>query len=149
MNRWIRLGVAATLILATSTTVRAGGQGRDVDQQIKEAMNQYYAAMLKPDTTTIENLLADDYIGIHSDGTVNTKAQEMDSFRSGTLKYETHELRDMKIRVYGDAAVVTAALSVKGTIMGKPFSGAVRITRVWVERNGGWKCVVFQATRSS
>jgi len=56
-------------------------------------------------------------------------------------------VRDSKIRVYGDTAVVTSLLFFKGTTSGKPFSGDVRSTRVWVKQKGNWKCVAFQVTR--
>ena len=125
----------------------AWSQGGNADQQIKKLTDQIVAAQLKADTNSYEKLLADDYTAIHGDGTLSTKAQDIENFKSGAVKYETVDMRDSKIRVYGDTAVVTSLLFFKGTTSGKPFSGDVRSTRVWVKQKGNWKCVAFQSTR--
>jgi uncharacterized protein (TIGR02246 family) len=125
----------------------AWSQAGNADQQIKKLTDQIIAAQLKADTNSYEKLLADDYTAIRGDGTLSTKAQEIENFKSGAVKYETADVRNSKIRVYGDTAVVTSLLFFKGTTSGKPFSGDVRSTRVWVKQKGNWKCVAFQVTR--
>ena len=127
----------------------AWSKGGNAEQQIKTVTDEVSVALLKADTTSLEKLLADDYTGIHSDGRLVTKAQEIESVKSSALKYETNEIQDLKIRVYGHTAVATALASLKGTVSGKPFSFTVRSTRVWVKQNGNWMSVAYQATRVS
>ena len=62
-------------------------------------------------------------------------------------KYQNITTREAKIRIYGNTAVVNALASVKTTVNGKPYTGDVRNTRVWVKDRGTWKLVVFQTTR--
>ena len=52
----------------------------------------------------------------------------------------------MVVRVYGDTAVGTAALTSRATNLGEDFSGPYRYTRVWVRRTGHWQAVSYQAT---
>jgi ketosteroid isomerase-like protein len=120
--------------------------GESVEQQIKTLSDQLAQALLKGDTSFFEKYLADDYTGIYASSQPYTKAE---SLKPGALKYESFDVREMKIRVYGDTAVVTSLTSAKGTIRGegKPFSGDYRTTRVWVKQKGGWKLVAFQATQ--
>ena len=125
----------------------AWSQGGNVEQQIKKLTDQVLAAQLKADTNSLEKLLADDYMAIRTYGTLATKAQEIEDLKSGATKFDTVDVHDLKIRVYGDTAVVTALNSYKGTIKGKPFSGDTRTTRVWVKDKGNWKLVAFQSTR--
>jgi len=125
----------------------AWSQAGNADQQIKKLTDQIIAAQLKADTNSYEKLLADDYTAIRGDGTLSTKAQDIENFKSGAVKYERADVRDSKVRVYGDTAVITSLLFFKGTTSGKPFSGDVRSTRIWVKQKGNWKCVAFQATR--
>jgi ketosteroid isomerase-like protein len=127
----------------------AWSQGGSAEQQIKKATDQIITALLKGDPDSYEKLLSDDYIGIRGDGILLTKAQEVESVKSGALKYETNDVRDLKIRVYGDTAVATARVFSKGITNGKPHSGSVRITRVWQKQKGIWKCVSYQVTRVS
>jgi uncharacterized protein (TIGR02246 family) len=131
------------------TAVEQSGKaaGGTVQQEIKALQGQLLQAILKGDTSFLVKYYADDYIAIHGDGKVTTKAQEIENFKSGTTKYDSITVREAKIRPYGDTAVVNALASVQTTVNGKPFSGDVRNTRVWVKQNGEWKVVVFQATR--
>ena len=110
-------------------------------------IDQVTAAMLKADTNSLEKLLADDFTAIHTNGALFTKAQEIESVKSGAIKYETNEIKDLKIRVYGNTAVTTVLTFFKGITNGKPNSGNVRTTRVWVKQMGKWKCVSYQASR--
>jgi ketosteroid isomerase-like protein len=95
----------------------------------------------------LEKHYADDYIPIHGDGTLTTKAQEIENFKTGATKYDSITLREAKIRIYGDTAVVNAWASVKTVVNGRPYSGGVRNTRVWVKSSGSWRRVLFQTTR--
>jgi hypothetical protein len=90
--------------------------------------------------------LADDYVGITPLGQVTTKQETISARRSGQLRYESMNVSDMVVRLYGDTAVVTARADVKGHQLGEDFSGPYRYTRVWVRRNGHWQAVSYQAT---
>jgi ketosteroid isomerase-like protein len=57
------------------------------------------------------------------------------------------ESDDMRVRVYGDSAVVTALTRTKGKFMGQEFSTQERSTDVFVKRDGQWRCVLTQLTR--
>ena len=131
------------------TAAEQTGKSSDgnVEQQISELSDQVIQAQLKDDTSFFEKYLADDAAIIHGDGTVWTKAQEIENLKSGTLKYETIETRERKIRVYGDTAVVTFLIFFKGAVSGKPYSGDLRRTMVWVKQKGNWKTVAYQVTR--
>jgi len=116
-------------------------------QEIKALQGQVLQAILKADTSVMEKLYADDYVAIHGDGVLTTKAQELENFRSGVTKYESITVSEAKIRIYGNTAVVNARASVKTLVDGKPYSGDVRNTRVWVKEGASWRLVVFQTTR--
>ena len=53
---------------------------------------------------------------------------------------------DMKVRVYGNAAVVTGRYTVKEQFKGTDLSGPYRFTDTFIKRAGRWQCV---ATHSS
>jgi ketosteroid isomerase-like protein len=56
------------------------------------------------------------------------------------------ESDDMRIRVYGDSAVVSALTRSKGKFMGQEFSMRERSTDVFVRLEGHWRCVLTQLT---
>ena len=124
----------------------AWSQGGNVEQQIRALADQTAEANLKGDVSFFEEHYANDAVIIHSDGKMSTKAQEIAALKSGAVKYESYDVHDLKIRVDGNTAVVSSLISSKRTVNGKPVSGDVRATRVWIKQKGDWKLVTFQAT---
>ena len=56
------------------------------------------------------------------------------------------EREDMRITVYGDAAVVIGRDNLKGSYNGVSAAGSVRFTHVYVRRDGRWQLVASQGT---
>ena len=119
----------------------------NVEQQIAALSDQFFQAFGKADTGFMEKYFADDFTAIHSDGKLATKAQEIDHIKSSTLKWNSVDVHEKKIRVYGDTAVVVSLATSNGTLAGKPYSGDFRTTQFWVKQKGDWKCAAFQSTR--
>jgi ketosteroid isomerase-like protein len=111
----------------------------DMERQTKDAT-------LHRDADFPTKALADDYVAITPLGQITTKQDALSARRSGQLRYESVNVTDMVIRLYGDTAIVTARAEVKGHQLGEDFSGPYRYTRVWVRRNGHWQTVSYQAT---
>ncbi len=119
------------------------------EQTIREIVDmerQAREASIRRDAEFSERTLAEDYVAITPLGQVTTKQDTISARKSGQLRYDTINVSDMVVRVYGDMAVVTARADVKGHQMGEDFSGPYRYTRVWVRRTGHWQAVSYQAT---
>ena len=140
-----RLVIVVAFIVAASAL--ALGQGGNVEQSIKALTEQGRQAALKGDVPTLDKLLADDYIGIDPAGGTGTKADTLENFKSGKLKAEAIDISDLKVRVYGDTALVNATTNLKGHFGDMDISGQYRSVRVWVKRKGQWQSVSFQSTR--
>lgn len=117
-----------------------------VEQQITTLHNQSREAALKGDASFFEKCLANTYFGIGGDGRLRTKADVLQDFKSGSIKYESIDERDVKINTYGNTAVLNSSASVKMTINGKPVNGDFRATFVYVKDGGKWEQVSFQST---
>jgi ketosteroid isomerase-like protein len=115
-------------------------------REIVEMERQTKEASLHRDADFPARNLADDYVAITPLGQITTKQDAISARRSGQLRYESINVTDMVVRLYGDTAVVTARADVKGHQLGEDFSGPYRYTRVWVRRNGRWQTVSYQAT---
>jgi ketosteroid isomerase-like protein len=120
--------------------------GGNAEQQIKTLQEQGRQAALKGDATFVEKYFADDYVGVGGNGQMRTKAEVIQMYKSGALKYEAIDERNVKIRTYGDTAIVNTEATVKATLNGKTISGDFRGIFVWVKSKGGWKEVAFQTT---
>ena len=118
---------------------------RHVIDQLEETWRN---AVLKGDANTVSSLLADDYMAITPNGTLQTKAEALASLRSGNMHFTTIEISDRKVRFYGGTAVVTSIADVQATTPEGKISGAYRYTRVYVrDPQGVWKIVSFETNR--
>jgi len=95
----------------------------------------------------MDRLLADDYVGISSNGTIENKQQELAQRSAGTVRISRMDITDTRVRVYGDTAVVTSQAQLEGTNGTSDISGRYRYTRVYARRLGKWKIVSFEASR--
>jgi hypothetical protein len=91
--------------------------------------------------------MAEDWIGIDFEGTVLNKAQAIEGISSGSGSLESTVLRDMKVRIYGNTAVLTGTDTEEGQYHGKDTSGKYLWTDVFVRRNGRWQAVSSQSTK--
>jgi len=115
-------------------------------REIVEMERQAKEASIRRDAEFSQRTLAEDYVAITPLGQVTTKQDTVSARKSGQLRYDTINVSDMVVRVYGDTAVVTARADVKGHQLGEDFSGPYRYTRIWVRRTGHWQAVSYQAT---
>jgi ketosteroid isomerase-like protein len=116
-------------------------------REIENLESQWRTALIQNDVATINRLLADDYLGINPNGTLETKADALAQGRSGTMKISSIDPINMKVRVYGDTAVVTSQVQVEGHDGERDISGRYHYTRVYSHKSGEWKVVSFEASR--
>lgn len=115
-------------------------------REVMEIKQQYDQAQLKNDSAWFERMFAEDYLMILPDGSTLTKARAVEELRSREITWESATGEDMRVRVYGDTAVVTGRFLGKGTYKGKPMNEHQRFTSVWVKRNGQWQAIAEHAT---
>ncbi len=120
--------------------------GGAAEQQIKAIDEQGREAALKGDTGYLEKYLADNYIAIGGNGQEMTKDQVIQSRKDGKVKYEAIDIKDTKVRTFGNTAIVEHEAHVKGTGPTGPFDGNYRATFVYVKQGNGWKLASFQST---
>jgi len=151
--RWLSSGLAAILLLASVPCSYAGQpkpkklDGRHQIDQLEEA---WRTAVLASDANSMSNLLADDYMAILANGTLQTKDQALAAMRSGRIHVNAFAFSDQKVRFYGKTAVVTSLAHVEGVNPEVELNGEFRYTRVYAKNSQGeWKIVSFEASRIS
>ena len=118
-----------------------------MEEELLKLEEQFAEAIIENDPGAIERLLTDDWIIINADGGIIDKERFLGVIKSGTLTHEMMESDNMRVRVYGDSAVVTMLTRTKGKFMGQEFSTHERATDFFVRLNGQWRCVLTQLTR--
>ena len=116
--------------------------------EIDQLEQSWKDALMSRNASSMESLLADDYIAITPNGTLQSKDQTLANLRAGNVRIKSIEFSDRKVRFYGQTALVTSRAEVNGTNPEGDFSGAYRYTRVYVrDSQGKWKIVSFEASR--
>ncbi len=115
------------------------------EQEVVRLADAWASAELRGDTTLLERILADDYIGIGPLGFMLTKQEWLARHEAGDLKYESFSLDEVKVRVYNnDAAILTGRQAQQGAYRGNSIQGQFRITLVFVQQQGQWQLASLQ-----
>jgi ketosteroid isomerase-like protein len=139
----IALSFLSFCTLMPGQSPSSSSSGEKEIRALEEERNQ---AILHGDAAVLERMTSDDYTFITLRGELRTKAEIVKGFQSGSFKYESRTISDLKVRVYGDTAIVTGRSSQQGKENGKDYSGDYRFTRVYVRQKGQWVTVALQTT---
>ena len=138
-----RFTLAALLALLVVPAVQAGEDGKAV----LEAQDQRWALTAGGDLDDLEAMLTDDMNYTHSSAAVDTKAQFLDSLRSGKVRYISIEPEERTVRVYGDAAVVQGVAHVLVKVPDRDIDVRLRFTEMYVKQGGAWKMALWHSTK--
>lgn len=153
--RFLKAGwtiAAAAALLACAIPLSAAmplAQKHESRHEIDQLEDAWRKAILSSDTKALNALLADDYIGISADGTIESKDQTLARLRSRVIHVKSLTIFERKVRFYEKTAVVTSLAEVEGTNgEGKDVSGSYRYSLVFIRNDqGDWKIVSFEASR--
>ena len=117
-----------------------------MEEELLKVEKGFVDAIAKNDLEAIERFVTDDWIIINADGGIIDRELFLGVIKSGVLTHEMMESEGIRVRVYGDSAVVSALTRSKGKFMGQEFTTHERSTDVFVRRDGQWRCVLTQLT---
>jgi ketosteroid isomerase-like protein len=138
-----------SLVLSAALTVHAQQPKADSDAAISQTLQAMEQAWLNAeknhDAAAFEKIAADDWIAITPDGKSQNKAERATEIKAAHTTSAT--LGDMKVRVFGDTAVVTGTDDEVTTEGGKKSSDHYVWTDVFVKRNDKWLAVASQTAQ--
>ena len=134
----------AVLLLAASGLAVADTAADE--RELTQLINDLNAALVKRDVAFLERVLDRDFVHYRPHGNVENRAQYLEDRKSGRVHFDSLLADEIKVRLYGDTAIVTY----RSTAKGKDQYGAIdeqrRWTRVFVRKNGRWLLVESQGT---
>ena len=136
--------------LITILTIVAGmGMAADKSADaVKAAEKAWATATVSATEATLKQVLAEDLTYTHSTGDTDTRAVFIDNLKTGVRKYHKVDHESMDVRLYGNAAVVTATAQIETSQKGaKPTPAHLRFIHLWIFQNGRWQMVAHQSLR--
>jgi len=150
LNRsWSRPCFAAFLLAVVGeATVAAvhGGEEDDI-KALRQLENDIAQAWVQRDTQTLDRILAGDYIFAGAGDVLIDKEQWVAGVDYPGIRTTSAIVDDLRIRVYGDAAVVTGRAVYRGwSKKSGEFVHRFRFTDTFIHRDNAWKCVASHAS---
>jgi ketosteroid isomerase-like protein len=147
----LRMGIVGETSRSATTTSLAPpnpGAGADAAKTVAALDRQYQAAVKANDVATMDRILADDFVLVTGSGHVSSKADLIKEAQERQRIYEHQEEEEgsQKVRVWGDTAVVTARLWLKGTEHATAFDDRLWFSDTYVRTPAGWRYVFGQAS---
>ena len=139
-----------TLILAAVLAAGAAPAAAHDARQVAALDTAYQAAVKVNDAAGMARILHPDFVLILGSGAVVTREALLQSARAKATVYE-HQEEDpgtQTVRVFGDTAVVTARLWLKGAAPdgSAPFDRRLWFSDTYVRTPTGWRYAVGQAS---
>jgi ketosteroid isomerase-like protein len=136
-----KLAIAGFLLSATP------GLAATLPPDIAKAVEEYDLAQAHNDIPILDRLVADDFVLVNSNGTIENKRQYLADFNFPGFKINPYVLEQRIEKVWGDAAMVGGLLHLRWTQDGKRQSRTLRIAYVWARHGGRWRTTYAQVTR--
>ena len=117
-------------------------------REVARLDTEFQAAVKSNDAETMARILHPDMLLVLGDGRVNTRAEQLEEARNKLITYQVQDEDPgtQTVRLFGDTAIVTARLRIKGTMKGKEFERLLWFSDVYVRTSSGWRYFFGQAS---
>jgi ketosteroid isomerase-like protein len=106
----------------------------------------FYGALRKNDFEKLSQIYSDDYMLVRPDGSAFSKAQILDDLKTHAMSFNSIELMNEKIRIYGPVGVLTGDSTITAVRDGRVSRTAFRLVAVYCEQNDRIELVHFQSS---
>jgi Domain of unknown function (DUF4440) len=134
---------------ASSPSIESpSGKHTQTEQEILKLSEQCIAAEVRGDLAAMDACFTADYTHTHAIGIVQTKAEFLDSFRTGAHKYEAIDISGARVRFYPPGtAIVEGHAHIRSVNSGHVTDASNLFTNVWVKQQGKWREATWVTVR--
>jgi Domain of unknown function (DUF4440) len=115
-------------------------------QEILNLENETARAMQLNNSTFFKRVYSEDFQGTTSRGQVVSKAQLIQFVEGSQLKYDLFQIKEGKVRIFGNTAVFTGLWIQQGRFLGQQINAHVRVLHVYVNGRRGWQAIAGEET---
>src|SRR5215813_7990603 len=138
----MRSFVASALVLfVLAHPVRLPGEEKSDAATIRQLEMKWTESYKERKIDILSSLLADDFVITVEDGNTYSKPGYISHSADPSVQVEVAEIKDLKVRMHGNTAIVTGAYHEKGKSNGKPYEYHDRLTDVWMKVGNKWQVI--------
>jgi len=115
---------------------------KEAERYIVKSERQWAESVASGDTTVIQRILADDFIGVDPKGHHYQKSSMISDTRNAPKYFISNHVNDVKVRFYGDTAIAQGDETWERRTTGE--RGRFVWTDTWIRRNGRWQIVAAE-----
>jgi ketosteroid isomerase-like protein len=144
INRWRKVVLRCGLIMVSVLSLCQCGAQRnrkETERYILESERQWAESVATGDTSAIERMLADDFVGVDPKGVLYNRQQMVADSRNAPKYYVSNRLNAVKVRFYGDTAIAQGSETWEKR---NGERGRFVWTDTWLQRNGRWQIVAAE-----
>ncbi|MGH8195848.1 MAG: nuclear transport factor 2 family protein [Woeseiaceae bacterium] len=119
----------------------------ELPPDLAKAVNDYHQATIRNDTAALGDLVAEDYLLVNSDATVQNKQQYLADFNLPGFRIDPYVMEQPVTKVWGNTALTGGLLHLSWTQDGRHQRRLLRIAHVWARYDGRWRMTYTQLTR--
>jgi hypothetical protein len=114
---------------------------KEVERYIVESERQWAESVATGDSSVVERILADDFVGVDPKGRLYDKAKMIADTRDSRQNFVSNHLNEVKVRFYGETAIAQGDESWERRTGER---GRFVWTDTWIRRNGRWQIVAAE-----
>lgn len=114
---------------------------------LAQAVKEYDQATIANDTDALGALVADDYVLVNSDATVQDKQSYLADFKAPGFKIDPYVMAQPLLKVWGNTALTGGLLRLSWSQNGRRQIRPLRIVHIWAKHQGHWRITYTQLTR--
>lgn len=119
----------------------------DLPADLEKALEEFDQATVRNDIPTLARLVADDYVLVNSDSSLQDKQSYLADFKVPGFKVEPYVMEQRVERLWDNTAVIGGVIHLKWTLDGKREARLLRVVHVWARRDDRWRATYTQLTR--
>jgi ketosteroid isomerase-like protein len=119
---------------------------QQLKKQFQEIEDNFNAAVISNSVDEIKKCVASDWVLVDSQGGIIAQEGFFKVLQEGQLSHSTMTKEVLRVKVYGDIALVTGRGQNTGNWQGKPMEADEWITDVYKKENETWLCVLTHLT---
>jgi len=139
--------LACVVLFAIASAGQNASDNRILEGTVLRLDADLRRALASKDLSTLEQIYADDYLHVDSNGVVSNKAQRIREFKTGQRIYTSLDREEVRVRIYGNIAVMTSRDILHANVISAKLPEQLRTTLVYANRNGHWELTKAQTTQ--
>ncbi|WP_157994582.1 nuclear transport factor 2 family protein [Peristeroidobacter agariperforans] len=140
--------MAPTLASGITRAAESAPPGNvELPLDLAKAIKEHEQATVRNDIEVLGDLVAEDYLLVNSDSTLQDKQSYLADFTVPGFRLDPFMMEEPVLKLWGDTALTAGRVHLTWTQDGRRQDRLLRMVHVWAKDDGHWRLTYTQLTR--